>query len=332
MSKKFLVAALASLVLTLTWTAVAQTSASSQTSVSGSSQSSVSADQNGAQVNAGSAGNVSQSTGLSHNDEPNKEKSKGTQSSTSAASSTTSSASANANRGSATGSASLANGTTLNAVLTKPVDARHARPGDEVGAKVTQDVKSDGKVVIPKNSRLVGHVTEAKAKSEGSAQSSLGIVFDHATLKNGNEVPVHAVIQALASAQSTAAANAAMEPMSAPMGGSGSGRSGGGLVGGVGSTVGATAGAGTGVAGNLGHTSGGVVNTSTNVAGSAAGNVGGLNAAGQLTSRSTGVIGMSGLQLASQATNSTQGSIVTSTSKTVKLDSGTQMLLRVAGE
>jgi hypothetical protein len=51
-----------------------------------------------------------------------------------------------------------------------------------------------------------------------------------------------------------------------------------------------------------------------------------------LTSQSTGVIGLSGLQLASQASSATQGSLITSSSKTVRLDGGTPMLLRVANQ
>jgi hypothetical protein len=75
----------------------------------------------------------------------------------------------------------------MNAVLTKSLDSRHAKPGDEVTAKLAQDVKCDGNVVLPKNCKLIGHVREAKAKEKGeaNAQSSLGVVFDHALLKSG---------------------------------------------------------------------------------------------------------------------------------------------------
>jgi hypothetical protein len=223
----------------------------------------------------------------------------------------------------------------MNAVLTKSVDSGHAKAGDEVSAKLAQDVKSNGKVVIPKNSKLVGHVTEAKAKEKGdaSAQSALGIAFDHAVLKNGQQVPMNVVIQAVAAAQSNSAANlATAEPVGAPMGGGG-GRSGGGALGGVGSTVGGTTGVAGGATGDLGRTAGSVVNTSSSVAGSATSHAGGaLSATGQLTSQSTGVIGLANMQLASQAASATQGSLITSTGKTVKLDSGTQMLLRVANQ
>src|SRR5947209_17144583 len=44
--------------------------------------------------------------------------------------------------------AGLSSGTTLEATLTKSLDARKAKPGDSVFAKVTKDVTLDGKVVV----------------------------------------------------------------------------------------------------------------------------------------------------------------------------------------
>ena len=63
-------------------------------------------------------------------------------------------------------SGALSNGTTLQAELTKSIDAKKAKQGDEVTAKLTQDVKSSGQVVLHKGTKLVGHVTEAQAKSK----------------------------------------------------------------------------------------------------------------------------------------------------------------------
>src|SRR5712692_261549 len=84
-------------------------------------------------------------------------------------------ASANASTEAGKNSASLANGTTFGATLSHSVDARKNKPGDEVEARATQAAKSDGKVVIPKGSKLVGHVTEAKARAKGESESTLGI-------------------------------------------------------------------------------------------------------------------------------------------------------------
>src|SRR6476659_3448343 len=61
-------------------------------------------------------------------------------------------------------SASLSSGTAMNAALSQPIDAKKNKPGDAVTARTTEATKSEGKVVIPKGSKLVGHVTEAKAR------------------------------------------------------------------------------------------------------------------------------------------------------------------------
>jgi len=53
-------------------------------------------------------------------------------------------------------------------------------------------VKSEGKIVIPKGAKLVGHVTQASARTKGESESALGIVFDKAILKNGQEIPLSA--------------------------------------------------------------------------------------------------------------------------------------------
>jgi hypothetical protein len=112
----------------------------------------------------------------------------------------------------------------------------------------------------------------------------------------------------------------------------GSGMAGGrGTLGGVASTAGGAAGTVTNTAANVGGVAGGTVNSAANaggsIAGASKGAVGGLNAAGQLTSNSQGVFGLNGLNLSAAAANATQGSVITSAGKNVHLDSGTRMLL-----
>lgn len=320
--------------------AVAQTSAGSQSSGSASSNTSASADKQGAQASTSNAASASQETAVTNK---NKE--------TKAAASGASSSSASASASKKGASASLANGSTMKAELARPVDVKKNKPGDTVMARTTEDVKSDGRVVIPKGSKLIGHVTRAQARAKGESESSLGIVFDRAILrKSGQEVPVHAVIQALASGQDQAAAASSMDDMDTMA--SGSGRAmgqaeagspmarpvaspasgGGGLVGGVGSTVDSTAGVATNTAGNVGGAAGGAVNSTVNTGVGASGSAAGLNTAGQLTSASSGVVGLKGLTLSGDASHSTQGSLITSADRNVRLESGTQMLLRVASE
>src|SRR5260370_59406 len=120
------------------------------------------------------------------------------QTQTQASSNTSVAGSASAQNGQA--NASLASGTAFNAALSSPVDSKKCKPGDAVAAHTTEPVKSEGKTVIPKGSKLVGHVTQASARANGQAESTLGIVFDKAILKNGEEIPLNVAIQALASA------------------------------------------------------------------------------------------------------------------------------------
>ena len=228
--------------------------------------------------------------------------------------------------GSASSSGSVMSGTVINAALVKPVDARKNKAGDTVMAKTTQDVKSEGHVVIPRGSRIIGHVTQATARGAGTSESSLGIMFDHAILKNGQEVPLNTRIQAIAAAQNTAAASGmdGMDSMSdSGMGAVSAGApAGGGLFGGVGTTAGVAGGAVANTPANLGGTVGGTVNSATSAGGSLA---------GSLKSTSSGVVGLPGMTLYTATSAAAQGSIITSPQRNIHLDSGTQMLLKVTG-
>jgi len=278
-------------------TAVAQSSASAQSGTSAQSQSSVQANKSGAQA----SGNGSATT------------------STSAAANTDKS------------SADISGGTKIDATLANSLDAKKNKPGDRVEARTAQDVKQDGKVVLKKGTRLVGHVTEAQARSKEQAQSQLGIVFDHALTNSGQEIPLNASIQALAAARSSVDAAAGSDDVIASGGGMASGSGAahtGGLVGGVASTAGGTAGTVMNTASSASGNAGGTVTSATRSTGA----VGGLTSAGRLASNSSGVFGLEGLSINSEASNATQGSAIVSSTKNVHLESGTQMLLSVAGQ
>src|SRR5712671_4482949 len=158
-------------------------------------------------------------------------------------------------------SASLASGAAMNATLSQPVDAKKNKPGDQVTAKTTEATKSEGKVVIPKGSKLVGHVTECKPRSKDEKESSLGIVFDKAILKNGEEVPLNISIRALAAAQTAAASSLGSDELSTGGAAGSAHSSGGGALGGLRSTAGAATGAVTSTAGNASAAAGGAVNS-----------------------------------------------------------------------
>lgn len=245
---------------------------------------------------------------------------------------TSSNTSASASAQGGQNSASLSSGTTMNAALNGSLDARKNKPGDTFTARTTEAAKSDGKVIIPKGSKLVGHVTEAKARAKSESESSLGIVFDKAILKNGREMPLNVAIQAVASAETAASSSLGDADLSGAGGAVASGRASGGALGGVTSAAGGAVGAVTNTAAGLGSAAGSTVNSTLGAAGSASGAVGGLNATGNLVSNSRGVIGLNGLNLNSAASSSTQGSLITSAGKNVHLDSGTRMLLVSQGQ
>jgi len=283
---------------TLTVSAVGQTPSGAQASAQSSTQASVDASKQGAQASGSGSAAASGAAQAGQN------------------------------------TAVLGGGSTFNAALSAPLDSKKCKPGDPVSAHTTEPAKSDGKTVFPKGTKLVGHVTQASARGKGDSESALGIVFDKAVLKNGEEVPVNVAIQALASAQTSASAAGADVDTMGSTGGSaaGSGVAGGrGALGGVTSTAGGAVGSVTNTAARTGGTATSAVNSTTNATGSLAGTtpgaVGGLNAAGQLTSNSQGVFGLNGLNLSSAVSSSTQGSLITSAGKNVHLDSGTHMLL-----
>lgn len=249
-----------------------------------------------------------------------------------AGASTSTAAAATAQNGQA--NAGLASGTTFNAALSSSLDSKKCKPGDAVAARTIEAVKSERKTVIPKGAKLLGHVTQASARAKGESESALGIVFDKAILKNGEEVPLNVGIQALASAQSSASmAGPDMDAMgSTGASAAGSGMAGArGGIGGVTSAAGGAVGTVANTAANVGGVAGGAVNSTTNAAGNVAGAskgaVGGLNSAGQLTSNSQGVFGLNGLNLNAAASNATQGTVITSAGKNVHLETGTRMLL-----
>jgi hypothetical protein len=256
----------------------------------------------------------------------------GAQANSSSSTAATSQADVSGKHGNAQASSAsrLQSGSTVQAELSKPLDVRKNKPGDEVIAKTTQDVKSDGKVVLPKGSRIVGKVTQAQARAKGQDESQLGIAFDHAILKDGTQMPVSFAIQAVGNSE--AAASAAAADDSAMMAGNA-----GGMARGSGSA--AAAGSRGGMVGGVGSTAGGVANTTGGVTGSTlhTGNVAGANtatnAAGGLTSTSQGVVGLPGLTLSSVPSSSTTaGSMITSSTSNVRLESGTRMLLRANGQ
>jgi hypothetical protein len=204
----------------------------------------------------------------------------------------------------------IAPGSVIPVQLTKTIDAKKVKTGDQVEARVTQDLKTnDGDLIVAKDTKVIGHVTEAQARNKEQKESQIGIAFDHAVMKNGNDVPLPMSIQAIV-APPNPNGNNENQASSAPSGMPSNNPS---------SNAARGVGMGAGTPPQSSTPSG---------AGSQEPSASKTAATQPITEKTQGVIGMSNLQL-SEAPNTTQGSIVTSEKNNVKLDSGTLMLLRV---
>jgi hypothetical protein len=217
----------------------------------------------------------------------------------------------------------LAPGTVVDAELSKGIDSKKAKVGQEVVAKALVDLRdTNGNLVIPQGAKLVGHVTQVQAASKEQPQSSLGIIFDKAESKKGKEakeIGLHAGIQALARPQPSPMLQ---EQETGAPGASGGGPMGGGQpgMGGGGRTGGGMGGAAPRQQGPAGEMGGnGPVNQP------------GGSSAPAINANSHGVIGIPNLTLGPQA-SPTEGSVITSSRGNVKLDSGTLLVLRVIGQ
>jgi hypothetical protein len=199
--------------------------------------------------------------------------------------------------------------------LTKAIDAKKAKSGDEVVARVTMDLKTNsGDVVVPKDTKVVGHVTEAQTRSKEQKDSQVGIIFDRAVMKNGGEMQMPMSIQAIIAPQNPNSNANNNNEQSAPTpssNASGASSNGGRAPGmGGGGTPPPAPSASTGS------------NTPTDAST-------GANAHEPITGKTEGVVGLRDLKLATTAPDASQGSVVSSEKNNVKLESGTFMLLRV---
>jgi hypothetical protein len=78
------------------------------------------------------------------------------------------------------------------------VDAAQTKVGDPIDDLTIEDIKSGHDVLVKKGSILNGHVTFIQPYSTKDSRSAIGILFDRVTLKNGEQVVLNLVIQAIA--------------------------------------------------------------------------------------------------------------------------------------
>jgi peptidoglycan hydrolase-like protein with peptidoglycan-binding domain len=72
-----------------------------------------------------------------------------------------------------------------------------SRAGDRFTATVSRDVVIDGRVTIPANSKLEGHVTGTTPAERGSKTGTIAVVFDRLTIGSGPSTPVDGTLTTL---------------------------------------------------------------------------------------------------------------------------------------
>lgn len=117
------------------------------------------------------------------------------------------------------------------ATLDHTLDAKKAKQGEPVTAKLVQNVEIPDAQALPKNTVLEGHVDQVQA-SDHKSDSMMVVTFDKAKLKDGQELTIKATILALSEpalmqqqggAGAPAGAGAPMPSGGAPSGGGPSG-------------------------------------------------------------------------------------------------------------
>jgi len=179
--------------------------------------------------------------------------------------------------------------------LVKSLDSKKLKEGDTMVCQTSAALHAPNGLLIPTGTKVIGHVTQAQARSKGNADSTLAVVFDKMQLSTGKELPLKGVLQAVGPSLGNEG------PMTTASGGM--------SMGGHNGTAADTA----------------TVAPPSNdaVAGPNSGvhSLTGPSTRPILQAQSQGVLGIKNLEMG-------KDSVLTSTNKEVKLDSGTQMMIR----
>jgi len=182
----------------------------------------------------------------------------------------------------------------LRGALNKGLNSKSATVGQTFVVKTAEPLKLTNGTVIPAQSDVAGHVLQATARASGAPESTLTLTFDTLTPKGSDKpVAIRGIIQAI-----TGPAPASVP---APVVGDMSRES----VGG-----GAT---GARISSDQLHGDGSVGGGGT-----------------ELNERSTGTVGLKGITLTAAPVNGVDGSMFYSADKSVKLENGSRVMLRIA--
>ena len=181
----------------------------------------------------------------------------------------------------------------LRATLAKGLNSKSAATGQTFVVKTAEGLKLTNGTEIPAGSDINGHVLQSTARSNGAADSTLVLTFDTIQPKGAStKLPIRGIVQAVTGPPPPAVAAPAIGDMrTESVGGAASGAR---------------------VPSDEAH--------GTPIATSGA----------QLNERSAGVIGIKNMTLQAGPVQGVDGSTFYSADKSVKLEDGSQMMLRIA--
>ena len=198
-----------------------------------------------------------------------------------------------------------AQGQTIQVQLAKTLDAKKLKVGDPVEARTVDDMRMADGTIVPRGSKVSGHITKAEARAKGNAESQLGISFDQIATKDGKGMTLKSTIQAVGPPPRLRFSALDDRQQQVP------GAPGSGQIGAANPPVGIGPQPSYPSNPAAGATPPPPPDTEPE--------------AGQLTPQSTGVLGLHDLQLE-------PGSILASGGKNVKLEAGSQILLQVQNQ
>ena len=105
--------------------------------------------------------------------------------------------------------------TPVNGELVDKLDSKTAKTGDSVVVQTRTAVKTPDGTVIPKGSKLVGHVIGVQPSADGQT-SQVALLLDQVELQGGQSMPVHSQIQSIAPAGGSADSSVGSRPMRTP--------------------------------------------------------------------------------------------------------------------
>jgi hypothetical protein len=114
--------------------------------------------------------------------------------------------------------------------LEDKLNSATAKVGDRVVLKTTEKVQTADGTMIPRGTRLMGHITQIQTRDAKHTFAQLAIAFDRAELKNGQSIAIYTLIRGVNSSPRVMAMNSVNSD--GPVNGMGGSTGGGAMTGG----------------------------------------------------------------------------------------------------